>query len=474
MSLDAVRNLCDASTYRNAEQIVVSNAVTQTARTENLLFAQVVGGSTYTVRIELKESEPPKARCTCPAARRMPFCKHAVAVLIAWVQTPERFVETQLETPPPKKAMPRAKRETAERTELQEQSVAQAAKLALDLARRGLLNLGEEQIELLRTLKPNLESLKARRLAQAVDALANLLRLHPTSPEPHNEYRYAQQLVNLWLTVRALQEHYAGRRPLPPAQYEEMLGRTWRDKDLLPCENLRLAELAYENIVTPTGFRLDISHLIDLENGTLYREMKIVPLQVRFADPEQLEYKPARPTPFRAVRAGLYPGYAPQRIKIYDAEPLLERWDTVYAQCVSHAIRSVHEARARLIQHASDPFAPPLQTALIAPAHLVWADKQAWWADESGEMMPLTVQTLQNLLARSSETLDDLTTAVPLDTASVAPAEPMESMLADWSGQPLFGWLGLLHGHLCFVPISILTLQGVRLLRCGEVASLLG
>lgn len=56
-----------------------------------------------------------------------------------------------------------------------------------------------------------------------------------------------------------------------------MLGRTWRDKDLTPRENLRLLELAYENIGLASGFRLDINMLIDLDSGELLRELKIAP-----------------------------------------------------------------------------------------------------------------------------------------------------------------------------------------------------
>ncbi len=73
MTLDEVKALCDAPTYRNAEQIVGSNAITQMARSGNTLFAQVVGSSTYTVQIELHDSNPPKARCSCPARTPYPL-----------------------------------------------------------------------------------------------------------------------------------------------------------------------------------------------------------------------------------------------------------------------------------------------------------------------------------------------------------------------------------------------------------------
>ena len=473
MTLDEVKALCDAPTYRNAEQIVGSNAITQMARSGNTLFAQVVGSSTYTVQIELHDSNPPKARCSCPAARRMPYCKHAIAVLIAWVQTPERFQESLFaETPQPAQAARgRARRETVERTDLQQQSVQHTLKIAIEQARGGLLSASHERIELLRALSQNLESLKARRLAQAVSELADLLEARLHRAEPQIEHRYAQRLANLWLTLRALQEHYADRRPLPLHQYEEMLGRTWREKDLEPRENLRLAELAYENLITPTGFRLDISHLMDLDSGTLYREMKIVPLNLRFGDPAQLEFKPARSQPLLAKRVGLYPGYAPQRLKILEEAPLGQSFADLFPQIRRHALTSAHEARMQLIAHASDPFAPPQHTALIAPAQLVWAEGRAWWADENGEMMPLALFTLPTLIAQQQALLAELPEgALIFNTAS--DPRPLDVALRQWRGQPLFGWLALMEGDVVFLPLSMISPEGVRLLRYGEAATL--
>ncbi len=473
MTLDEVKALCDALTYRNAEQIVGSNAITQTARAGNTLFAQVVGSSNYTVQIELHDSNPPTARCSCPAARRASYCKHAIAVLIAWVQTPERFQESQLaETPQPARAARgRVKRETVERTDLQQQSVQHTLKIALEQARGGLLSANHERIELLHALSQNLESLKARRLAQAVHELADLLEAHLQRAEPHLEHRYAQRLANLWLTLRALQEHYVERRPLPPQQYEEMLGRTWREKDLEPRENLRLAELAYENLITPTGFRLDISHLIDLDSGTLYREMKIVPLNLRFADPAQLEFKPARSQPLLARRVGLYPGYAPQRLKILEEEPLEQSFADLFPQIRRFALTSAHEARMQLISQASDPFAPPQHTALIAPAQLVWAEGRPWWADENGELMPLALLTLPMVIEHQQALLAELPEGALVFSTARDP-RPLDIALRQWSGQPLFGWLALMEGDVVFLPISMLQPKGFQLLRYGEAATL--
>ncbi len=263
-----------------------------------------------------------------------------------------------------------------------------------------MLSASHERIELLRALSQNLESLKARRLAQAVSELADLLEARLHRAEPQIEHRYAQRLANLWLTLRALQEHYADRRPLPLHQYEEMLGRTWREKDLEPRENLRLAELAYENLITPTGFRLDISHPDGFRFGhALHREMKIVPWNCASATPRMLEFKPARSQPLLAKRVGLYPGYAPQRLKILEEAPLGQNFADLFPQIQAiHPHFPAHEARMQLIAHASDSFAPPQHTAPIAPARLRCGRRGAHGGQtRNGEMMPLALLTLPTL-----------------------------------------------------------------------------
>jgi uncharacterized Zn finger protein len=279
MTLDAVRALCDMATYRNAEQIAAGDQLLHLARSDTTLYAQVQGSKPYTVRIEFKDGAP-SAKCTCPAARFSKFCKHAIAVLIVWAQSPERFAygqQTLMETPPaaPKRGGKRAAKATVERTELQTQALEQTLRLAQELAERGATGVSEAFLKQLLDSAANLQSLKTRRLQQRIETLVRLIEA--ARENPPSEQDYTRAFLDLWVTARAIEEHFAERRPLPEEQLEEMLGRTWRDKDLAIRENLRLMELAYENIELATGFRLDISTLLDLDSGELLREIKIVP-----------------------------------------------------------------------------------------------------------------------------------------------------------------------------------------------------
>lgn len=474
MNLDEVRALCDLTAYRNAEQIVASDQLLHLARSDDTLYAQVQGSKPYTVRIVFKDGAP-KAHCTCPAARFAKFCKHAIAVLIVWAQTPERFTygqQTLMEQPPaqPKRTGKRAAKATVERVDLQTQSIEQTLKIVQELAERGLAGVRPAFLEQLKALAPNLESLKARRLKQAVERLVQLIenaRVNPVSEE-----QYTRALLRLWLTARALEEHFAERRALPDEQMEEMLGRTWRDKDLQPRENLRLLELAYENIELPTGFRLDISHMIDLDTGELLREMKIAPLYTPSADARA--FKPARPEPILAPRVGVYPGYAPKRIKIYDALPLHTPLAELIAQAVAHAHAEWQPLIRAYLQRLADPFAPRELPCLLQYERIVWQDGAAWLADTHGALLPLALETLpmrlhahaeQQRLQQELSEQDEFTIVFAPPTPR-AIGIPYESALLRHSWRALFGYL---EGEdaIHFRPISALHETGVVKLIWG-------
>jgi len=309
----------------------------------------------------------------------------------------------------------------------------------------------------------NLASLKTRRLQQRI---RNLVRLIEASREnPLSEQDYTRAFLDLWVTARAIEEHFAERRPLPEEQLEEMLGRTWRDKDFAIRENLRLMELAYENIELATGFRLDISTLIDLDSGELLREMKIAPLHT--GGREAQAFKPRRPAPFLATRVGVYPGYAPKRIKIYDAQPLGEPRNTLTAQALQHAHTEWQPLLERYLQQRLDPFAPREMPCLARYHAIAWQDGQAWLADTQGRLVPLAVLTRPlclRLIAEAEQWAQAEAELLSAIVAGVTPAIPKhfphEEALLRHPWDALFGYL---EGEdaVYFRPISGLHARGV-------------
>lgn len=446
MTLDAVRALCDLATYKSAEQLVAGENLLHLARSDTTLYAQVQGTKPYTVRIEFKEGTP-HAKCTCPAARFSKFCKHAIAVLMVWAQSPERFAYGQqalMETPPA--TPPRTKRAakaTVERTDLQSHAIQQTLKLAQDLAEQGATGVQDAFLEQLRAIAANLQSLKTRRLQQAVETLARLIEASRENPVAEQEYTRA--LLRLWLTARAVEEHFTERRPLPEEQLEEMLGRTWRDKDFAIRENLRLLELAYENIELATGFRLDISTLVDLDTGELLRELKIAPLNT--PSREAGAFKPPRPEPFLAARVGIYPGYAPKRIKVYESHPLHEPLETLIQQAVHRAHTNWHPLLERYLQQRLDPFAPREIPCLLRYQAIVWQDRQPWLADAQGRLLPLRVWIPRPPAQEP---------VMPLRASSI----PHEEALLRHSWVALFGHIEG-DAAIAFRPVSALHARGV-------------
>jgi hypothetical protein len=465
MTLDEVRALCDMSAYRNAEQIVAGDQLLHLARSDTTLYAQVQGSKPYTVRIEFQDGAP-KAKCTCPAARFSKFCKHAIAVLIMWAQSPERFVygqQTLAEEPPATKprGAKRAAKATVERTDLQTQSIQQTLKLAQELAERGLTGVQPAFLEQLRAIAENLQSLKTRRLKQAVDYLAQLIEDARVSPV--SEERFTRALLRLWLTARAVEEHFTERRTLPEEQLEEMLGRTWRDKDLQPRENLRLMELAYENIEIQTGFRLDISHLIELDTGELLREMKITPLN---APPAAQEMKPARPTPFIATRVGVYPGYTPKRIKVYETLPLHAPSAELVRQAIAHAYTEWQPLISSYLERILDPFAPRELPCLLRYQHIVWQDNKLWLADTQGTLLQLAVKVMPEVIEalreaeRQVQEWQEAGWIVITAGADLSNGICLEHALLRHRWLALFGYLEG-EDRLWFRPISALHEHGV-------------
>ncbi len=449
LSLKEIESLCrTGSTFQRAQELVARNAFVATARTEESLYAQVQGDSgVWVVRIRWENGEL-AVSCSCPASRYTRYCHHAIATLIAWNQTPERF--TLLEASPavaPSKG--RTKRETVERKDLQIHSIQQTLKLVSQMAQDGKLSVSEAQIQQLYQVAQNLEQFKTRRLAQSVRQIADLL----SSEQSRDEARYAELLMQLWLTARALELHFESLRPLPEQQAEEMLGRTWREKDLTVREQVRLAELMYENTLTPNGFRLDISHLVDLDTGELYREMKIVPTHI----PQVArEYKPARPLPFHAPRIGIYPGYPTKRVKILEEGEPLNPMPNLYELLRPVALSTAQSLHRQYRELVADPFAPSKLAVVVSVEQFVAWQGRVWYADTVGELVPLWVR------------LSSIPPEYALDSALESErAYPNASVLHQLQSPLLFGYAIMREGQLGLLPLSAIGEQGILPLRTG-------
>ncbi|MDW8065283.1 MAG: SWIM zinc finger family protein [Anaerolineae bacterium] len=392
-----VRQLCGESSFKAGMKYLQEQRVLKTARTEERLFAEVEGSdTTYRVTIAIKDEEV-IPYCECPAARRHPFCKHVAAVLIAWAQSPERFLVSESEVPPRIQRV-RAKRTKASREEVIEAGLKTAEAFMIDLCRRGLVAATLERLKALADIEANLQAYKLRRLSRGATGLKMEIQRAIQDPEAFQIPRYAERLKDLWFTARAIRRYLEGALA-DERLAEDLIGKTWRDSDLEERRDLDLLELAYESRETETGFRVDASYLICIGEdtsgqpalkGQILREVKIVPLHR--ADLQEAP-KPRYDHPLRAVRAGLYPGYPPRRIKFFQTAPCPLGLSESIAQAIEHAERSIAALWQKFLEDTIQPFSPTERLALIAPRGILASVEGLALVDSEGTWAPLDPDT---------------------------------------------------------------------------------
>jgi len=379
-----VKSLCQADDYRNGESYFKRNTVSDTWQTETGLHALVAGSGSkpYQVSVELRGGTwVPK--CTCPAQRRRPFCKHVVATLIAWVRAPERFVmRAAPAVPPPVESRARrASRPKSDARQVQMEGLDKVEALLVELATYGLLSLTEAHVTRVNDLAHTVESHKLRRLARLVGRIGGMLQAAIQSAQPLDETAYAELLGDAWLTAQATRRALSDPSA-DPTFLDELIGKTWREGDLERRERVRLLELAYETITLDTGFIVDTSYLLALDDGVLYTEKQIVPVQ--------LKKQPRKPSYSGRLEGsiGLYPGAAPRRIKLLqvtETPPTADDWQQVLA----HAERSTANLFRQFQAAVADPLAPAEGYALFAPARFLGDGGQIYLLDAEGQAIAL-------------------------------------------------------------------------------------
>jgi uncharacterized Zn finger protein len=81
---DAIRGLVDARTFERGQDYFAGRRVVGLSRQEATLVATVRGTTDYRVRLWVKDSGL-AFTCTCPMGKDGLFCKHGVAVGLAWL-----------------------------------------------------------------------------------------------------------------------------------------------------------------------------------------------------------------------------------------------------------------------------------------------------------------------------------------------------------------------------------------------------
>jgi hypothetical protein len=462
-----VEGWCDIAQIRDAKKILAKKAVLRPWVAGASIHAEVQGsGSTpYRIDITFKDGgSRPSTKCSCPAWRSNPLCKHVTTVLLAWAGQPETFAI--VEAPPvvekpktaraPKKAASEGEGEpatksksdaTAEAARLAqlESGLTQATDLLTELCARGLLAVTSEQADAVLKLAELLISQRLNALGRRVQVLAIQLRqvsdarTNRRSGQPTvSETDFAGLLADAWLTLaatkRAIQAGPAGDAS---ADLEDLLGTKFDESRLSKAESAALLEVGFEEEADAIGFVTYTSYLFDLESGEVLLDRKIVPQ--RLVDRE-------RKRPYNSLLVNCQiassRSQGPRRVKITGIGQKQPITAEALTRAAKHAVTTVAVLRRRLAAQMADPLAPRELLALFAPQALQATDAAA----SQGKAKP-------RLLVVDAEGV-----ALPIEGAAsaVLGLATQESILA------LFGRLKLNErgDAYVFAPLSALCASG--------------
>ena len=91
-----IRALSTPQSFERGQQYYRSGAIYNTAKQGDILTGESEGSSapSYRLRVELDEGGVRSAFCTCPYGMGG-YCKHVVALLLAYLREPEEFVQRE-------------------------------------------------------------------------------------------------------------------------------------------------------------------------------------------------------------------------------------------------------------------------------------------------------------------------------------------------------------------------------------------
>lgn len=377
-----LRELAGDASYLAGRDYLRKGLVKQGTVAGTTSYATVAGSTDY--RVSIAFADEPKVTCTCPAHRRNKFCKHVVAVCIALLERPGDFVVVE---PSPEVQQPKPKRRTAarrgagkaQRAEMRAAGLETVDRLLEELADGGLMGIGPEKVSLLESTGELVRALKLRRMGNLV---LTLQRAASQQRGATLEQRaFANLLVDLYLTRRAVGAHLEEQLVLDPRLGEDLLGKTWREDDLEPVAGLELVELAYTR-ADDGEFLIETSYLVDLADGTIYAEKQIVPLRLSGTSKTIHRHR------LLVDEAGLYPGVPPRRIRLQRVRRAPLSVDDI-DRLLARAVDSVPELRRRLVERLQVPFGPLEVAVLFRPTVLVTRGQSVAALDGEGHFLAL-------------------------------------------------------------------------------------
>lgn len=466
-----VEDWCAIAQVRDGRKIFQKGAVLRPWTAATAIHAEVQGsGSTpYRIDITFKDTGTrPSTKCSCPAWRSNPLCKHVTAVLLAWATKAETFAvveapPTEVKAKPArttKKPASEADRAAAETTPKSKSSgtpedvrlgqleggLSQAADLLTELCARGLLAVTSEQADAVLKLAELLISQRLNALGRRVQMLA--LRLRQMSDAKANrrsgqptvsEADFAALLADAWLTLAATRRAIRADPATSDASVdlEDLLGTKFDESRLSKAQSAALLELAFEEETDEIGFVTDTSYLLDLESGEVLLDQKIVPQRL-------IERERKRPYNCLLLNCqiGSSRSQPPRRVKVSAIGQKQVITADALARAASHAVTTVAVLRRRLAAQIADSLASRELLALFAPHALQATDATAGQRKAGSRLLLVDAEGV----------------ALPIEGA----ASMLLGLAAHESIMALFGRLKLNERGeaFIFVPLSVLCASG--------------
>jgi hypothetical protein len=387
-ALVAFYDATSASTRKAGSDYVHAGALRDASVSPKQLLATVTGRTDYKVTVSWSPSGEIKTGCTCPAHRRQGICKHAVAVIEAFLHQPGQFnqiadEETPLGAQPAKRKRDGGakQRAAALRSEQQRTALHLVDRAVEELAAGGIAALGEEQRALLSNAAETVRGMKLRRLGNLMIELINLVS-RPAGGDPDQE-RFAALLIELSYMRQIVGAHFEGGVNLDQDQIDRLLGKVWRAADLPQRTGLDLVAVAEERI-DDGEFRIDSTYLADLVSGDLFVERAITPVGLRAGA------RPSRRLRMWAETAGVYPDTAPPRIRLDTVEMGTLTAEDV-TKVVAMAASNLEIIGERLTETLSAPTGETETLVLLRPAALIRIDDGIAALDEAQRQIRLAL-----------------------------------------------------------------------------------
>jgi hypothetical protein len=292
----------------------------------------------YQVSVDLLNPSAPLGRCNCPS-RKFP-CKHAIGLMLAYVNAPEKFAQRE----PSEELLAKRGKQVQKAEKAQQRGdtpagprkvnvAAQAKKTAaqrdgLDLLQKVLFDLvaGGQWFEKSRLgrLENQAKQMSDHYLPGAMVMLRRLL-VAGRDKEITEEERIAhgaEVIGRLWAMVQKGRNYLDNKlsgdevQAEADAVMEEVLGKAWqltelREKGYFQSD-LSLYELAWEgNDDEAREQRVEISHLIDRKEGAVHQAISYRPYKA-------LKFTNAQPSyqqPLQVAEAAVYPGFGNRRVR---------------------------------------------------------------------------------------------------------------------------------------------------------------